>query len=106
MSFYQGSLLAYQNTSLRSFQANLSLPDSYNFTLGQVGLPRYILNLRNLPAGPARTWAQTPHPFRVIGVSYNPADASAYYTTGILSQWFDILIHIQTTTPAHLLPGF
>lgn len=105
MSFYQGSFMAYDGTYLAPFTAALPSASSSNYTLGQVGIPRYFLDLRHLPAGSIKTWAQTPRPFCVINIVYDPSQAAASYNTGSLSQWFDILIHFQHTTPAHLLPG-
>ena len=103
MSFYSGSFLALDTRSFVPFTVGVPPSTTYNYTLGSVGISRYILDLRNLPAGAVKDWAQGPRLFRVIGTSYDPAQASTFYYIGSLQQWFDVIINFQNTTAAHII---
>lgn len=104
MSFYQGSFLAYSNGTPDTFTVGAPSETSSNYTLGNVGLAQYLLDLRDIPAGAIKNWMESPRPFRAIGVTYDPdpSAVSDFYYTGSLSQWFDLLINFQNTSPAQL----
>lgn len=104
MSFYSGSFLSYyHNISLASFTVGMPPATTYNYTLGSVGIEQYILDLRNIPAGPVSDWVRGPRPFRLIAQFYDPTKASDFYYTGSLQQWFDIIINFQNVTAAQYL---
>lgn len=104
MSFYQGSFRAFSDSTLTTFSIGAPAETSSNYTLGNIGLAQYLLDLRDAPEGTVKNWIESPRPFRLIGVTYDPdpSAASDSYYTGALSQWFDLLIHFQDTTPAQL----
>lgn len=103
-SFFQGSFRALgedQNgnlTPLQTFTVQSAEPGSYNATLGSVGIPLYLLDLRHAPAGPVSQWLDGPHDFRMIGAVYNPYDESQSYVPISLNKGFDAIIHIQKVT--------
>ena len=66
-----------------------------NYTLGQAGLPLYMLDLRTMPAGAVRNWAQSSSIFLLYGLGGQDLSTPAR-----LSQWFDVIVHIQNTTPS------
>jgi len=72
--------------------------DTYNYTLGNVSLPNYLLDLRQAPPGPVTDWANGPHIFLEYGLK--GADLSI---PGSLHQWFDLIVFIRHTTPSHSL---
>ena len=82
----------------------LTLPspatDTYNYTLGSVGIPRYILDLRQVPAGPVTAWVQGPRRLITIGLG---GEQLGFLSSGSLQQWFDVIIHFQTITPSKVL---
>lgn len=94
-TLYQGTLRVYDNSPNTIQTLNPPNPDTYNYTLGQVGLPLYMIDLRNIPPGPINTWAHSSASLLIYG--YGGQDLS---TSALLSQWFDVIIHIQNTTPA------
>ena len=99
-SFYQG---AFRNFSTRvSSIDTLAVPakDSYNYTLGSVDIPQYILDLRETPTGPVTKWVQGPGILRTVGVGGEDLDQ---VMRGSLQQWFDVIIHFQIITPSRVL---
>jgi erythromycin esterase len=90
----QGTFRTYQYPSSSVEQVPAPDATTYNATLGQVGLPFYLLDLRHLPPGPVATWASS-HTLLNYGLG-----GEDLRTTGPLSQWFDVLLHVQKTTPS------
>jgi erythromycin esterase len=70
-------------------------PNTYNYTLGQAGLPLYLLDLRTIPSGAVGNWAESYSIFLDYGLGGEDLSTPAQ-----LSQWFDVIIHIQHTTPS------
>jgi erythromycin esterase len=97
-TLYQGALRSYTAAG----SAIQTLPPaprtSYNATLGRSGLPVFLLALDHLPFGSLRTWALSGAIFLNYGLGGEDLSAPA-----LLSQSFDVLVHIQETTPAHPL---
>jgi len=71
---------------------------SYNTTLGATGLPLYMVDLRAVPSGTVARWANGDHPLLSLGV-----DGTDTAMSGSLKQWFDVIIHLQNTTPTHII---
>src|SRR5260221_10133136 len=94
-TLYQGAFRIYQYP--QSFIQQVAAPgrDTYNYTLGQADLPLYLLDLRNVPPGPVGAWASGPAVLLNYGLGGEDLSGS-----GALSQWFDVIIHIQKTTPS------
>jgi erythromycin esterase len=105
-SFYQGTFHAASGTSVQAFTVAAPIKNSYNYTLGSVGLPRFILDLRRVPAGAVSQWVKGPSYFRDIGATYDPHDKNYiqdYYDFGSLQEWYDVIIHIQKITASQVL---
>lgn len=95
-TLYQGTFRIYQFYPKNSLQTiDPPGPMTYNYTLGQVGLPLYMLDLRNLSPGPADNWAHSLSTFLLYGLGGENLSAPAQ-----ISQWFDVIIHMQDTTPS------
>ena len=109
-SFYQGSFNAHgldksgQFTPLQSFTIRAPATDSYNYTLGGVNMPLYLLDLHTAASGPVSQWLDEPHGFLEIGAIYSDKYQSAYYTPLSLRKSFDVIIHIQKVTASQLIP--
>lgn len=72
-------------------------------TLGspRIGAGAYLLDLGAAPrTGPVRDWLDAPTRFRLIGPRYDP---DLYLDGGSLTGWFDAVVQVTETTPAHLL---
>jgi len=72
-------------------------PNSADALLRATGLPRFILDLRAVPAGsPLGTWMAEPQRLRNFGWAYHPDAPSS---TMILPKAFDALIFIEESSP-------
>jgi len=97
-SFYQGAFTIFASGSARIFKAAAPGADTYNYTLGHVGIPRYILDIRPTPARPVTDWVQGTYVLINYGVGGQDLEV-----VGPLQHWFDVIIHFQDITPSHLL---
>ena len=98
-TLYQGALRSYDYPTGVIQTINPPTADTYNYTLGQVGLPLYMLDLRKIPPGPVTDWAKgSTTSFLLYGLGGEDLSTSC-----MISQWFDVIIHIQNTTPANHL---
>ena len=72
-------------------------PNSAEAVLRSAGLPRFILDLRSVPAeGLLGTWLARPQLLRNLDWVYDPDDMS--YVRIVLSQAFDALVFIEEST--------
>jgi len=99
-SLYQGVYNIYPGGSYPVPTALSGTPgnDTYNYTLGNVGIPLYLLDLRKTPPGPVTDWVNGPHIFLEYGGT--GPDLSI---PGSLQQWFDLLVFIRHTTASRSL---
>ena len=98
-TFYQGAFRVYHYPETSTQQIPTPNLDTYNYNLGQADLPLYMLDLRKVPSGPVATWANEP---TNIFLNYGLGGENLS-TICTLSQWFDVIIHVQRTTPSNLL---
>ena len=94
-TFYQGAFRAYHYPASSVQQITTPGQNTYNYALGQARLPRYLLDLRGIPSGPVATWANGP----AVLVEYG-LGGEDLSVLGSLSTWFDVLVHVQQTTPS------
>ena len=95
-TLYQGTFRTYTFYPSNKVQTiSPASSNTYNYTLGQAGLPLYMLDLRTIPSGAVSNWAHSSSIFLLYGWRGENLSASAQ-----LSQWFDVIIHIQNTTPS------
>lgn len=64
--------------------------------LGDAGIDTYFLDLRADAPAPVRAWLDTPTKARLIGPRYDP---QLFLSGGALAEWFDIVVHVTSTTP-------
>lgn len=80
-------------------------PLSYEHFLSSASAPRYFLDLRNRDAGTAgAAWLSSQRQFRTIGCCYNPDTPARYWNRLPAAEWFDVLIHYESTRPTTVLP--
>jgi len=104
-SFFQGSFNALtQQNGFTSYTVGPPLVGSYDSVLGSVGLPLYLLDIRQTPAGSVTNWVQGPAKLRMISQVFDPAHEADDYGQGSLHQWFDIIMHFQKTTASRPRP--
>ena len=94
-TLYQGTFRIYHYPAGIVQTITPPAPDTYNYTLGQANLPLYMLDLRTIPPGPVNNWARSRAIFLTYGLGGEDLSTPAQ-----LSQWFDVIIHVQNTTPS------
>jgi erythromycin esterase len=68
--------------------------------LGDVGLDRFLLDIRGDHPLAVRAWLDAPARFRLIGPGHRTAeDAHHHMSGGSLADWFDFTIHHHQVTP-------
>jgi erythromycin esterase-like protein len=73
-----------------------ALPESYEALFHEVGVPRFLLALRD--GGPAVAGLEEPRLERAIGVIYRPdTERQSHYFYARLPQQFDAVIHLDET---------
>lgn len=102
-SFYQGTFRNFSTSE--SYIDTLQAPstDSYNYTLGSVGIPQYILDIRKTPSGPVTNWVQGPRILRTVGLRGSHGADLDQVMFGSLQERFDVIIHFQNITASQLL---
>lgn len=73
-------------------------PDWFEQPLGQASHDQFLLDLRGHAPGPVRDWLRGPVKTRGFVEADPPYES--YMSGGTLAQWFDVIIHRQTVTPA------
>jgi len=104
-SFFQGSFNAFTQ-GVTSYTVGPPPVGSYDDVLGSVGLPLYLLDIRQIPVGPVMNWVQGPAKLRQIGISFDPTHEKSFFVLGSLHQWFDAIIHFQKITASRPLSEF
>jgi erythromycin esterase len=101
-TFYQGQYNAVKlGTGLTVNIANPAYPASIGGVFHQLGLPRFILDLREAADNPASAWLADLHDFRVYGaVAQSGYDA---FTFIALAHAFDAVIFFDRIHPSRLL---
>ena len=80
-------------------------PLSYEHYLSTAAAPRYVVDLRNRGTGSTATsWLAGPRGFRAIGCCYDPGASYRYWSQSPLPEWYDVLIHYESTRPTTVLP--
>jgi erythromycin esterase len=111
-SFYEGSLNAIDGDSSSKSSGTLishEVPPppegSYEHMFAATGFPQMFLDLRGVPtSSPLADWLVGPHLFRSIGALYSAGSKNFFYNTR-LPEEYDVIIHLQNTTPSLLLPS-
>ncbi|RAL21983.1 erythromycin esterase family protein [Thermoflavimicrobium daqui] len=72
------------------------------FVLSKASMDTFLLDLRIEKPKSVQSWLRTPTKMRAIGPYYDPKKDPTHLK-GLLSDWFDVIIHIQEITPAFRL---
>ena len=95
-SLSRGTFNTFRGYRVTSSTVNTPGKDTYNYTLGKVDLPIFLLDIRKAPPGPVSDWANGPHVFLLYGLGGEDLSIP-----GPLKEWFDVIIQIQNTTASH-----
>jgi erythromycin esterase len=100
-TLYQGTFRVYKYPSGVVQAIPPSPADTYNYALGQAGLPLYMLDLRTVPSGAVADWASgAGSATRLINYGLGGEDLSS---SASLRQWFDVIVHVRNSTPSQHL---
>ena len=93
-------------SGLRELELDPPLPNSFEAYLGGASAPRFLLDLRGTADEPGGEWLAEPRRFRHIGCCFGtdrPAE-DFYFAPASMPDWFDAIIHFESTRPTVLLP--
>ena len=76
-------------------------PQWFEQPFGDVSRNRFALDLRGRVPRPVQNWLEGP--VRTRGLAH--AGPDSYIDGGSLEEWFDVIVHRQTVSPAHALAG-
>ena len=99
--------LTQESAGLREFELDPPVENSFEAYLSGASAPRFLLDLRRPLDEPGSAWLSEPRRFRHIGCCFDPARPAGYfyyYRRAPLRQWFDAIIHFESTRPTVLLP--
>ena len=71
-------------------------PRWFERPLGSVGFDQFVIDLRQPATAPVRRWLDAP----VVTRGLPEGGPDAHMADGTLAQWFDLIVHRQTVTPA------
>ena len=78
---------------------------SFESYFERASAPRFVLDLRALGAiSPGNQWLTGTRPFRSIGAVYDPDRPEAYWRETPLREWYDVIIHFESTRATAVLP--
>jgi erythromycin esterase-like protein len=89
---------------LQPYEAGAVDPRSANATFAAVQQSTYLVDLRHPTTGSVSTWLGSPQKLRFVGGLYDPTSPQDFYETVALSAAYDAILHVQISTPTHLVP--
>ena len=89
---------------LGEFDLDPPVAESYEAYFAEASAPRFVLDLRRLSREPGNTWLFDDRLFRHSGACYTEEDPERYWDRTPLSDWFDAIIHFDSTRATTLLP--
>ena len=90
-------------TGRHSFDLEPPVEGSFEAYFAEAAAPRFVLDLRRPLDERGSAWLSEPRPFRRIGCCYNPDRADSYWLDTPLPDWFDAIIHFESTRPTVVL---
>ena len=95
---------AVRFTGLDAFELDPAAEGSFEAYFAAAEAPRFLLDLRRPPNEPGSAWLFDPRRSRAIGCCFVPELAESYWRDTPLPEWFDAVIHFESTRPTVLLP--
>ena len=87
-----------------SFELDPPVEGSFEAYLAGAAAPRFVLDLRRPLNEPGNYWLSERRPFRAIGAVYDPDRPERFWEDTPLSEWYDAIIHFESTRPTAVLP--
>jgi len=102
--FAQGGFHAY-GSGLQAFEVGAPRPGSVEAAFLAAGLEQGLIDLREAPAGPVRTWLESPHPLHFVGSTFDASwpEQGQDVLPSCLAREFDAVLFVARTRPSRLL---
>lgn len=101
-SFAEGTFTAFAAGGLNTMTAEPLIPGCYEAAFQTTGLPRFILDLRDIGRETiVSEWMNTERDLRVIGAIYGSGDLGWDYPV-TLPRSYDVIIHVETSTSTQM----
>ena len=92
-------------TGRDEFELPTPVEGSFEAIFATASVPRFVLDLRRPPGESGSAWLMEPRGFHSIGCCFNPAQPEDFYNPNTpLSDWYDAIIHFESTRPTAFLP--
>ena len=88
-----------RSNRLDEFDLDPPRENSFEAYFATASAPRFVLDLRRPPNEPGSAWLFEPRPARHIGCCYHPERQWGWRDEALLPQWFDAIIHFESTRP-------
>ena len=94
-----------QYRGLAAHELDEPVGGSFESYFERASAPRFVLDLRDLGAvSPGNEWLTGTRPFRGIGAVYDPDQPGDYWHDAPLREWYDVIIHFESTRATAVLP--
>jgi len=94
-----------QYRGLAAHELDEPVEGSFESYFERASAPRFLLDLRDLGAiSPGNEWLTETRPFRSIGAVYDPDQPGDYWHDAPLREWYDVIIHFESTRATAVLP--
>lgn len=94
-----------QYRGLAEHELDEPVEGSFESYLERASAPRFVLDLRDLGTILAgNSWLTETRPFRGIGAVYDPDEPGDYWHEAPLREWYDVIIHFESTRATAVLP--
>lgn len=98
-----GASGAVRYTGLDSFDLDSPVEGSFEAYFAGAAAPRFVLDLRRPLNAPGSAWLSQPRPSRDIGCCYDPDRPQDFWRDTPLPDWYDAVIHFESTRPTTVL---
>ena len=92
-------------TGRDTFELDPPVEGSFEAYFAEAAAPRFVLDLRRPSSDERSAWLIEPRPSRFIGCCYDPDHPEVFWRDTSLPDWFDAIIHFETTRPTVVLPS-
>ena len=85
------------------FELDPPVEGSFEAYFAEAAAPRFVLDLRRPLNDAGSAWLSAPRPSRDIGCCYNPERPEAFWRDMPLPDWYDAIIHFESTRATTVL---
>ena len=101
--FTEDSSGGLRRTGLDAFELDPPVEGSFEAYFAEAAAPRFVLDLRRPLDDPGSAWLSERRLSRDIGCCYNPERPEGFWRDMPLPDWYDAIIHFESTRPTVVL---